>query len=142
MAMAIDEKLKTIDLSMLPGMAADVVSFALSSARSAADQIKQFVEELLQPLLENVIKHSVEKSVDEIKAELKVVYDGKTFELILSNDIPFISSDPQQILLGNGIGLTNLEERLVLNYGKNVVFNYGFEKQSFVVHLKIEDSTE
>jgi len=95
---------------------------------------------LLQPLLENVIKHAVEKSVDQIKAQLTVTHGNDNFELTLSNDLPEKESRNSIPKIGNGLGLSNLEERLVLNFGSGVQFKYGFEKLLFVVRLKIERS--
>jgi two-component system, LytTR family, sensor kinase len=93
---------------------------------------------LLQPLLENVIKHAVEKSVESINTELKVDSDADKFELTLSNDAPGTATDFSRIQKGNGIGLANLEERLVLNFGQKVKFKYGFEGNRFVVRIEID----
>ncbi len=93
---------------------------------------------LLQPLLENSIKHAVEKSIEPVPVRLKIGSNPKGFFLTLSNR----KEDDQNQPSGSGIGLKNLEERLIHFFGKDFSMQVQSGKDEFSVSIQINSKDE
>jgi signal transduction histidine kinase len=67
---------------------------------------------LLQPLVENALKHGIAGHPEGGEVRIKGSRDGEAFHLQVAN-----TGRPASLVLGEGIGLRNLEARLKLAYG-------------------------
>ncbi len=86
---------------------------------------------LLLPLIENTYKHSDRKK-PEIKIKLSISSNG-LLELSSSNKIDLHSVSKEE-----GIGLTNLEQRLKIIYGEKSTLNLDNRDQYFFADLVID----
>ncbi|MCK4923155.1 MAG: histidine kinase [Bacteroidales bacterium] len=82
---------------------------------------------ILQPLFENAIKHGVYESIKPIEIKLIVTVKENTLHIDISNgyDSEIVPAK------GNGIGLSNIKERLLLLYGRSDLINYSGEDGLF-----------
>lgn len=81
---------------------------------------------LLQPLIENAVIHGVEKNIDSGNISLAANLTFNYLEVRIEDNGPGIESETISEILsgskrnkGNHIGLFNVNQRLILNYGKN-----------------------
>lgn len=79
---------------------------------------------IIQPLVENAIRHGL-KNKDEIKITLHVISDKeKTIIEVQDNGIGILQEKIEKILNNSektsGIGLRNINQRLLLSYGKGL----------------------
>lgn len=88
---------------------------------------------LIQPLVENAIKHGLYGVTGEVKIEISGKKEGSYFVLEVVN--PFDpESTPSE---GTGFGLSSVERRLFLLFGRKDLLECGAEKHVFKVRLKI-----
>ncbi len=86
---------------------------------------------LLQPLYENAVKHGVYESTDMVKITTKAKCTDGYIEIIVSNNF-----NPEPSLKkGTGTGLTNVERRMELFYGKRASMKSTKEEGIFTVTL-------
>ena len=76
---------------------------------------------ILQPLVENSIKFSME-NLKSAEVHISSLKDNNTLKLIIQDNGPGISGDPD-MMIKNGIGLSNTAERLEKLYGANHCFH-------------------
>ncbi len=69
---------------------------------------------LLQPLFENAIKHGVYESLQTVHIRFSCQQQGEYLKIIIENDFD-PDSGPRK---GAGIGLSNIKNRLQINYGQ------------------------
>ncbi len=77
---------------------------------------------LLQPLIENAIKYAVAKRVEGGSIEIIARRDGETLEIIVRDDGPGFPSPGADLPEGNGVGLRNTRDRLLVLYGNRQSF--------------------
>ncbi|MHA7130275.1 sensor histidine kinase [Algoriphagus namhaensis] len=88
---------------------------------------------LLQPLLENAIKYGLYGTTEDVRIWLKAHRNNNYLELELVNPFdPTHSSEK-----GTGFGLSSVDRRLFLLFGRKDLLQFGPEKESFHVSLKI-----
>ncbi len=89
---------------------------------------------ILQPLLENAIKHGVQESLKSVEVTLSGTQTEDFLYLVLRNHY-----DQDLNIGGEGIGLTNVRERMRLIYGSSDLLQIKteYEKNEFSVTLKI-----
>lgn len=88
---------------------------------------------LIQPLVENAIKHGLYGVTGNVKIEVLGRKEGSYFILEIQN--PF---DPESHSLdGTGFGLSSVERRLYLLFGRTDLLESGPEGSNFKVRLKI-----
>lgn len=79
----------------------------------------------LQPLVENAIKHGITTKVGEGSVKISVHRRKDEIELSISDDGSGIPADKLELILipgygsGNGVGLSNVHERLISIYGED-----------------------
>jgi two-component system, LytTR family, sensor kinase len=88
---------------------------------------------LIQPLVENAIKHGLYGVTGEVKIEISGKKEGSYFVLEVLN--PFDTESPPSE--GTGFGLSSVERRLFLLFGRKDLLEYGAEGHVFKVQLKI-----
>lgn len=87
---------------------------------------------ILQPLYENAIKYGVHESLDPVSVKTKCTLEDAILKISISNDF-----DPTSIpSKGNGIGLQNIQERLILIYGRSDLMRIVHGEKSFTVNLE------
>jgi sensor histidine kinase YesM len=94
---------------------------------------------ILQPLLENAVKHGIAPSNQKGFVELQLEMINSKLIINVINSIP-LSFNEKRISdnSNNGIGLNNLEERLLTIYGNDVQFAFGKkENNCFRVNIKL-----
>ncbi|MBR9997390.1 MAG: histidine kinase [Cyclobacteriaceae bacterium] len=89
---------------------------------------------ILQPLLENAIKHGVQESLDVVEVKLSASQSDGFLLLVLKNHF-----DKDLNVRGEGIGLSNVRERLRLMYGMQDLLMTGKDpdKNEYIVTIKI-----
>lgn len=88
---------------------------------------------LIQPLVENAIKHGLYGVTGEVKIQISGKKEGGYFVLEVIN--PF---DPESTLAeGTGFGLSSVERRLFLLFGRKDLIEAHSESNLFKVQLKI-----
>lgn len=88
---------------------------------------------LIQPLLENSIKHGLYGTTEQVKISLKANRVNNYLELILENPFDPNHSSPK----GTGFGLSSVERRLFLLFGRKDLLQTGAEGALFRVSIKI-----
>lgn len=88
---------------------------------------------ILQPLFENAIKHGVHESVDEITIKLNTYCENNHLYVTVSNNY-----DPESIVnKGDGIGLKNIKDRLMLSYQRHDLLTIKKTDQHFEVKIDV-----
>lgn len=88
---------------------------------------------LLQPLFENAVKYGVYEASEPVNISLAGKIAGGMLELILANDY-----DPEAIpRKGEGIGLKNIRERLLLTYQSNQLIKIVKLERQFIVTITL-----
>jgi LytS/YehU family sensor histidine kinase len=77
---------------------------------------------LLQPLVENALKHGIAPHGPGGELGISLHREGSGLVLRVAN-----TGRPMALVLGNGVGLRNLEARLQLAYGNRASFHLGSE---------------
>lgn len=88
---------------------------------------------LIQPLVENAIKHGLYGVTGEVKIEISGKKDGNYFILEVRNPFDPGSTAPE----GTGFGLSSVERRLFLLFGRTDLLESCPEEGYFKVRLKI-----
>jgi sensor histidine kinase YesM len=87
---------------------------------------------LLQPLLENAIKHGVYESLTPVHIHLEIGLTDEVLTIKIKNNY-----DPENRIKGNGIGLKNCKERLILLYGEKGTFKISDTHHVFQVEMTV-----
>lgn len=92
---------------------------------------------ILQPLIENSIKHGVYNSSEEVMVVLNCKVQGDYVQIEISNDY-----DPEAVKKkGQGIGLSNIKQRLQLLYQRQDLLEISAEKLTFTAKLRFPIET-
>ena len=70
---------------------------------------------LLQPLVENAIVHGVSQRIDKCKVIIRAALSDDGLRILVQNDIPRTRN--KKIDETNGIGISNVRERIALFFG-------------------------
>lgn len=91
---------------------------------------------ILQPLFENAIKYGVHENTEETLITIKASKDEKYIKVSISNNY-----DPQSVgVRGQGIGLSNIKERMHLIYGSSELVQIQDKNNIFTITLFFPDS--
>jgi two-component system LytT family sensor kinase len=102
-------------------------------------QVEEGVEELkippllVQPLVENAIKYGLYGTLGEVKISLRFQKEGNYLQVIVENPFDGQASVPA----GTGFGLSSVERRLFLIFGRTDLLQKIAAQGIFRVHLKI-----
>ncbi len=88
---------------------------------------------LLQPMVENAVKHGIAPALAGGFLDIKLCCEGDDLLLRVVN-----SGKPLPLLLGNGVGVGNLEARLFLAYGDHAHFRLWGEEERTLAEVRIE----
>lgn len=88
---------------------------------------------LIQPLVENAIKHGLYGVTGRVKIEVSGYKEGSYFILEVCNPFEPESTAPE----GTGFGLSSVERRLFLLFGRTDLLEHGQAGNLFSVKLKI-----
>jgi signal transduction histidine kinase len=88
---------------------------------------------LVQPLVENAIKYGLYGTLGEVKISLRFQKEGNYLQVTVENPFDGQASVPA----GTGFGLSSVERRLFLIYGRTDLLEKTAANGSFCVHLKI-----
>jgi len=88
---------------------------------------------IIQPLIENSVKHGLSYSHDKLKIDLIIKETKNSVTIKVSNNGSPLKFE-QKHVLRNGIGLSNIDERLRTIYGEN----YRFEIRNRTNHPGVE----
>jgi two-component system, LytTR family, sensor kinase len=90
---------------------------------------------ILQPIFENAIKYGVYETSKSVEIILKAKKLADSMEIKVVNDF-----DPESVpLKGEGVGLTNINDRLSLLYGSNRLLEAESGENQFTVKMIIPD---
>lgn len=88
---------------------------------------------ILQPLIENAIKHGVYESTETVTITLDWQLSDDLFRITIINNF-----DPEQPpRRGNGMGLKNVQNRLMLIYNRGDLFSWNKEGNVFKAELSV-----
>ncbi len=102
-------------------------------------QVEEGVEQmkipplLVQPLVENAIKYGLYGTLGEVKISLRFQKEGNYLQVIVENPFDGQASVPA----GTGFGLSSVERRLFLIFGRTDLLQKIAAQGIFRVHLKI-----
>ncbi len=102
-------------------------------------QVEEGVEQLkippllVQPLVENAIKYGLYGTLGEVKISLRFQKEGNYLQVIVENPFDGQASVPA----GTGFGLSSVERRLFLIFGRTDLLQKIAAKGIFCVHLQI-----
>jgi LytS/YehU family sensor histidine kinase len=88
---------------------------------------------LVQPLVENAIKYGLYGTLGEVKISLRFQKEGNYLQVTVENPFDGQASVPA----GTGFGLSSVERRLYLIFGRTDLLEKSAAKGLFHVHLKI-----
>lgn len=88
---------------------------------------------LVQPMVENAIKHGIAPSLQGGALSITLAREGDDLVLRVVN-----SGKPLPLLLGNGVGVGNLEARLYLAYGDQASFRLWGEGEETKAEVRIQ----
>lgn len=91
---------------------------------------------LVQPMVENAIKHGIAPSLTGGDLSIFLGREGDDVVLRVAN-----GGKPLPLLLGNGVGVGNLEARLFLAYGEHASFRLWSEEDRTVAEVRIAMSS-
>ncbi|SJN51784.1 sensor histidine kinase [Sphingobacterium faecium] len=89
---------------------------------------------ILQPLVENAIKHGLYNVTENVTINIKCFLENKMLHVSIEN--PFDPSEAIQSK-GTGFGLTSIERRLFLLFGRNDLLTTHSENNIFTSSIKI-----
>ena len=93
---------------------------------------------ILQPIFENAIKYGVYEASKPVEIVLEARKTGEGMEITVVNDF-----DPGSVpVKGEGVGLTNINDRLRLVYGSSRLMTASSGASQFKVKMIIPDRTE
>jgi len=88
---------------------------------------------ILQPLIENAIKHGVYESTQTVKIGMEAQASQDCLNITITNNF-----DPEQPgRKGNGMGLINVQNRLMLIYNRSDLFSWNSEGTVFTARLSV-----
>jgi len=89
---------------------------------------------ILQPLVENTIKYGINESLETINIGIKCSKQNSDLKIVISNNY-----DPDATITsgGEGVGLKNIQDRLMLTFGKNDLVSVVNRNHVFEVTLII-----
>lgn len=88
---------------------------------------------ILQPLIENAIKHGVYESTETVTIRLEGSITEDFLVITITNN--FDKDNPGK--RGNGMGLKNIQNRMMLIYNRNDLFIYKREAEVFTASIKV-----
>jgi len=91
---------------------------------------------LVQPMVENAIKHGIAPSLNGGDLSITLARESDDVVLRVTN-----SGKPLPLLLGNGVGVGNLEARLFLAYGEHATFRLWGEGERTLAEIHIAMSS-
>jgi LytS/YehU family sensor histidine kinase len=91
---------------------------------------------LVQPMVENALKHGIAPSIPGGNLRVSAFRNGKAVLLSVAN-----TGKALPLVLGNGVGVRNLDARLNLAYGAKANFRLRTEEEWTVAEILLEDST-
>ena len=92
---------------------------------------------ILQPLFENAIKYGVHESTEETLIKVQAIKESNYTRITISNNY-----DPESIpSAGQGIGLSNIKERMQLLYGSSELVTIINGNNTFTVTLYFPDTS-
>lgn len=89
---------------------------------------------LLQPIVENAIKFGLYGTVDDVEVMIEAQTDERQLLIEIRN--PF-DADTQVSAKGTGFGLSSVQRRLFLLYGRNDLLTTEKKEKLFITRLKI-----
>lgn len=92
---------------------------------------------VLQPIFENAIKHGVHESTETVRIYTRCQRTDEGLTMVIVNNF-----DPEALpVKGKGIGLDNIRRRLLLQYNRGDLLQYGTTGNLFSVVLTIPQNT-
>lgn len=88
---------------------------------------------LIQPLVENAIKHGIAPSREGGELRIRLFQEGAWLTIRVEN-----TGNTLPLLLGNGVGVSNLEARLFLAYGEGAKLRLYSENQWTLAEIRIQ----
>jgi two-component system LytT family sensor kinase len=89
---------------------------------------------LLQPVVENAIKFGLYDTVGEIMIRIKAKADGSHLVLTVENPFDPSTAQPKQ---GTGFGLSSIQRRLYLLFGRNDLLKTQQSDKTFITEVRI-----
>ncbi|MDN5203063.1 histidine kinase [Fulvivirgaceae bacterium BMA10] len=88
---------------------------------------------ILQPIFENAIKHGVHESIEGVTINMNCICENNNLKIKVKNNF-----DPDAVVKkGEGIGLRNIEQRLLLSYQRTDLLRVKKSKNFFEVQLTV-----
>lgn len=89
---------------------------------------------ILQPLVENAIKFGLYNVTDQVTIKTKILLENNLLSIEISN--PFEQDQPEQ-KKGTGFGLTSIQRRLYLLFGRTDLLQTSVDGNTFISTLRI-----
>jgi sensor histidine kinase YesM len=102
---------------------------------------KHFPAIILQPLLENAVRHGYGPANKKLSIWIEIKSNRERIDIKMVNDGRPVIDDFDRIPL-NGIGISNIDDRLRTIYKGDYSFNIKNEDGKVVVHISIPEHPE
>ncbi len=89
---------------------------------------------LLQPIVENAIKFGLYDTIDVVTISIKCAPENNFLKIEITNPYDSTTAKPKQ---GEGFGLSSVQRRLYLLFGRNDLLAVNYEVNIFTTTLKI-----
>jgi two-component system, LytTR family, sensor kinase len=93
---------------------------------------------LLQPLVENAIKFGLYDTVEQVTIQLLAAMNKQQLEITVTNPFDATTSNPQK---GTGFGLSSVQRRLYLLFGRNDLLHTSTNENTFVTKVIVPQTT-
>jgi len=89
---------------------------------------------LLQPLVENAIKFGLYDTTDNVTIRIQATLEGNYLVIAIHNPFDPDTASPKQ---GTGFGLSSVQRRLYLLFGRHDLLTTGHKENQFTTIIKI-----
>ncbi len=93
---------------------------------------------LLQPIVENAIKFGLYDTTEDVMIRIEALTEKNNLKVIVKNPFDVETSQP---LKGTGFGLSSIQRRLFLLFGRSDLLTTGKDESHFITTILIPQST-
>jgi len=113
----------------------DRMGFAVDAAEEVRHALVPSL--ILQPLIENAVKHGVGQSAAHTQITIRALRQQNVLRLVVENDLPAGRHPSADTVVGFGIGLRNVADRLRMRFGESGRFSARTQGGQFRAEIEL-----